>query len=1810
MKSVAYYICFFLVVLGLEAKLNAQCSIVLPKKIKSLTPTEAIINISGSTNDDLAGDQEVCAVFLEFEHTQISGVVFELESPSGQSIILTGPSTQVGKTSGTKWKIGFVRNADIANPLPAFLTATGSAKWSNSYDWGTLGDFASIVHTYYPYQGSLETFNSGSINGDWRIKILDNGSFDSGTLKDATIQFCDPAGIACQSCEPDAGSFDYTKFPVCLGTDKDLDLGLDFDSPFDADNYSFYYLLRQDDNILDFRQVLNLKNLPIGVYQVCGLSIAKNDEIKLPNYKTLTYPNFVLELNNGTLGICAALNEKCVDIEVTNGDLEIDIERAFCTGTSYAIGDSTFTMAGNYKVEIAGVNCDTIYNLTLIETDIKAIITAKDKILSCKDPGILLKSENSTVTSNAIYKWSRKFGGIVGDVTQPSLLVNEPGTYTLEIVDGNCMDEATFSVFGNAQAPDISIKTPIPVITCKDKVVSPELVSNLVLDSVHWSGLNGYFSKDLIPKINKPGTYFAKAFSTTGCESNISFEIKIDTLKPKTTLVAQPLTCSNNPTYVLNYTLNSNAFEWTGPDNFISTLKNPKVSLPGIYTLKLTNVAGCVDSFQLTVTGNPDSLDYSLSAGEILCQNQEIDLSYTSKQSGSKVTWTFPDGVTTKTGANVKANQAGKYYVDIVLKKCVFRDSIEVEEDLSKSPEVQLTKLHDIDCTYATGKLKLDTLQKGSIINSVTWKSKQTGFNSKDYEIEVDQPDIYTVTVKSDACTIILRDTIFKSTSIPEVKDFIQPKTCVKPAGIVTTTDQILTYNWTIAGDGTTIDSDSLLESINPGSYELVVTDATGCTNKYEFVVPADDTANKFAANASEIINCTSDSSILSLKFKHVKNLKWFDSNKMFISDTSRLTTKGIGWYYVEAIDTTNGCPGRDSIQVVEDFRVPNLVIDGVQDFPNCEDETIINFVSTGTDTDITYKWTGPNGFTATEQSPKVNEGGLYTLVATLGSTCDTTIQIKLNKPDVVPVVSAKASNQITCATPKTTLTGTVKNDPNISFVWKAPNNKTYNDPVIIVDVPGTYTFLAWSTTDCRDSMDVVITATGDYPEFLAAGDTLFCQDDPPFIGINKITPNLDYSWTGPKGFTSAAATNMVIDSGMYIVEGKDPNGCITKDTAFIVFDNQAPQVTLTNEIDTLDCDTDKIKIVVDSDKAIRVHDWKSTDFTSNLKDIFVDKPGIYTYIGTSKNRCSDTLDVEVFQNLKEPVFTLKADTITCAKTDVEVVVHCNDPLASYNWSGPNIVSTKDTIVTDTNGVYMIIVTGGNACTKEESIKVLIDTLSPVIIAKDDSLDCLKEKIELIASSPDDKVVFDWKGPLNFDTLGPVAFTNVAGVYTIHAVGRNGCESTKEIKLVDHIIYPSFETEVTNVISCNDPVATIRAIGSEDEKSVLWSGPNGFSSSDPEEKITKTQAGTYYFEITSITNCVEYDTLVVEVDTLAPIVQINQKGKILCEVDNAELNGEGSSTGSEFKYQWSTKDGKLYSGYLSLYPELSGAGTYLLTIKNKDNGCIDSLSYKLEEEESTLESIDWAYKKQSCPELVDGELTVNNVQGGYAPYRYLFSGFPFDETGKFSGIEAGQYTLTVKDSFGCVLDTLVTLEPTDTLQVNLGPDLDIDLGDKATVEAILNVLAETIDSVSWAPTSLIDCEDCLEAETLPMKNTLVGIFVRDENGCIASDEMVIRVDDKERIYIPNIFTPDGDGVNDSWSLSVSKNVEFVKDLRIYDRWGSMVFSDKEFIPGAGKAWDGNLNGAPVNQAVYTYIANVRMINGDPRVLKGTITIVR
>lgn len=254
-------------------------------------------------------------------------------------------------------------------------------------------------------------------------------------------------------------------------------------------------------------------------------------------------------------------------------------------------------------------------------------------------------------------------------------------------------------------------------------------------------------------------------------------------------------------------------------------------------------------------------------------------------------------------------------------------------------------------------------------------------------------------------------------------------------------------------------------------------------------------------------------------------------------------------------------------------------------------------------------------------------------------------------------------------------------------------------------------------------------------------------------------------------------------------------------------------------------------------------------------------------------------------------------------------------------------------------------------------------------------------------------------------------------------------------------------------------------------------------------------------------------------------------------------------------------------------------------------------------------AVDFQASSPACSEDTGGTIIIENIANGYPPYEVLLDDVSIGNNSNFSNLPVATYDFLVTDKFGCSFSRSIDLSPPNEFAVDVGDDISVTLGDQVTVNASGT---QTISEYSWTPSEAVDCDDCSSVSFLPRQNMTVVLYAVSDIGCKATDSLDISVLVEKRVFIPSAFSPNNDGINDFFSINAQvPNVSLIRKFLVFDRWGNLLFENKDFEPGnETDGWNGEFRGKPLEVGLYVFFAEIEFLNGDVDIFEGDITLLR
>jgi hypothetical protein len=300
-----------------------------------------------------------------------------------------------------------------------------------------------------------------------------------------------------------------------------------------------------------------------------------------------------------------------------------------------------------------------------------------------------------------------------------------------------------------------------------------------------------------------------------------------------------------------------------------------------------------------------------------------------------------------------------------------------------------------------------------------------------------------------------------------------------------------------------------------------------------------------------------------------------------------------------------------------------------------------------------------------------------------------------------------------------------------------------------------------------------------------------------------------------------------------------------------------------------------------------------------------------------------------------------------------------------------------------------------------------------------------------------------------------------------------------------------------------------------------------------------------------------------------------------------------------YTYKWST-------GATTPLVDGLGAKLYKVTITDYYH-CTAVISTTLTEPPPIVADV--YAKGDKCFAENSGVIDIKSITGGISPYlTILNNGLPTAQR-IWDQLAPGSYFLSIVDANGCEKQEGVILPTGLMFVLEAGPDSSMYSGDTLRYHLKSNLV---LASTQWTPAAYASTTDPNEVAFFPYFSTTFTVHAVDTNGCIATDQVFIRVHRNRDVYIPNAFSPEG-SLADNHTLTVygSGGIDAVEIFQVFDRFGRKWFEGRHFPVNAPQlGWTGQDGGDKAYPGVYIYYARVRYTDGRVETFTGDVTLIR
>ncbi len=736
------------------------------------------------------------------------------------------------------------------------------------------------------------------------------------------------------------------------------------------------------------------------------------------------------------------------------------------------------------------------------------------------------------------------------------------------------------------------------------------------------------------------------------------------------------------------------------------------------------------------------------------------------------------------------------------------------------------------------------------------------------------------------------------------------------------------------------------------------------------------------------------------------------------------------------------------------------------------------------------------------------------------------------------PIIDA-GLDQVVCEGTSVTLSAS----GGLSYVW---DNGIINGIPFFPGVGNlTYTVTGTDANGCIDT-DIVDVFVNPLPVVNAGSDQVLCEG--PSVVVSG-SGALTYSWDN--GVSNNVAFMPTIGTIIYTVTGMDGNGCVDTDVLSITV-NPLPLIVAT----ALDQDVCNGQSATLNGSGGNTYVWDN-GVLDGLS--FVPPFGITNYMvtGTDINGCENTDQITI---------TVYALPIVVAGTDLEVCEGATVTLAgagaqTYAWS--NGIFNNVPFMQGVGTVnYTVVGTDANGCVASDMVQVIVNAL-PNVSGGGDIQNCEFSNTILVGSGAS---TYTWNNGItnNISFIPNVGTTT----YTVIGVDDNGCENTDQVDVIVNglpVVVAGLDQEV-----CQGTSVTLSGLGAD---SYIWSG----GVIDNVAFIPAIGIEQYIVTGTDLNMCSNSDTVLVIVNS-NPIVNAGAD-QTMCDGEQISLHATGTAN---LFWNNSVVNDVMFSPGV-------GTMTYIVT-DSLITGCIDR-------DTLIVEVFPLPVVSASSMEICEGQGAILFGEGADS---YVWSGGVLDGV-YFYPETTASYTLVGTDLNGCKDSSSVQIvvNPSPRAYFTLS---SASLSTSASTTTFNNLSVDAVSNQWEFSDFSADSYEFEPEHTFPSDQAgtySITLNIISEFGCTDVFQRLIVVEQDYAIYVPNAFTPDGNGVNEMFNPVLTGFDEMEYTLFIFNRWGQLVFESHDMSVG----WDGSYSlkrNDNVQDGAYTWKVFAKIKNSAER----------
>jgi gliding motility-associated-like protein len=871
---------------------------------------------------------------------------------------------------------------------------------------------------------------------------------------------------------------------------------------------------------------------------------------------------------------------------------------------------------------------------------------------------------------------------------------------------------------------------------------------------------------------------------------------------------------------------------------------------------------------------------------------------------------------------------------------------------------------------------------------------------------------------------------------------------------------------------------------------------------------------------------------------------------------------------------TTGSCTASQTVTVNVN-SAPSVSILPVN--PTICDYQSVQITASGA---TSYSWTPATGLDFTNiANPNADPGTTttYTVTGTTGScTASQTVTVNVNS---APSVSILPVNPTICDYQSVQITASGAT----SYSWTPATGLDFtniNNPTANPGTSMTYT-VTGTTGSCTASQTVTVNVNASPSIILSPANPAICGGDSIQLLATGAT---NYLWTPSTGldFNNIANPNASPSSTTtYTVTGTT-SGCSASETITVNY-TSAINLSVTPTNPSI-CSGDTLQLTA---SGATVFSWSPS---ASLSDTSIANPlafpatsTTFTIIGNTGS-CFDTISYIVTVSTTPNVTINPATPGICSGDSIQLTA---SGASSFSWTPTAGLSssTIDNPWASPSGSITYIVTGTTGlCSDTASVTVNVSTTPNISITPSTPLICSGDSVQLTASGASSYSWTPATGLSQVNINNPFASPSDTTTYVV--TGTTGaCSASSTVTVYVNPTPVVTVTPLSDTI-CSGQSTLLTAVGAN---TYVWTPTLGLSNPNVYNPTANPTSSTTYTVSGTTLNCSNTATVTITVNAV-PSVSITPSAPAICSGDSVQLTATGAST-----YIWSPATG--LDQTVIADPQASPGATTTYTVTGTTLGCSDSDLVTV-----TVNPIPVVIATAANQTICEGASVELNASGANT---YSWTPVASLNSSTISNPLATPTTTTtytvIGSSTSCTGSDAVTINVTDS------PDITYLVGQEScdgANDAYINITI-TGGLLPYV-TSWNTGENTEDLSALSSGSYIVT--VTDSNGCAASKNFDIDPTGiscyEPHVYVPNIFSPNGDGNNDVLYIHGQRVTEV--EMYIYDRWGEKVFATGDLTKG----WDGTFRGKNCDPGVFYYFLKVTFDNDESLKTQGSITLVR